>query len=124
MEMVDITQLIEAVFTLIIAVVGVIYTKARKESTNVEQLDKWVEIAVYAAEQAYKVGLTHDRKSYAKSVLERKGFTVDWDELDDTFNEISTMIEAAVNKMPSGGTYGYNMKGDTTDVVDAREVHK
>lgn len=124
MEMVDITQLIEAVITFIIAVIGVIYTKARKESTNVEQLDKWVEIAVYAAEQAYKMGLTHDRKSYAKSVLERKGFTVDWDELDDTFNQIDTMIEAAVNKMPSGTSCSYTQKGEQLDVVEAQEVHK
>ena len=124
MEALDITQIIEAILTLIIAVVGVIYTKARKESTNADQLDKWVEIAVYAAEQAYKTGMTSDRKSYAKKVLEDKGFTVDWSAVDGVFDELDTRIEAAVNKMPSGGSYSYDMKGETTDVIEAKEVHK
>lgn len=124
MEMLDITQVIEALLTLIIAVVGVVYTRYRQTSTNAEQLDKWVEIAVYAAEQAYKTGMTHDRKNYAKKVLEDKGFTVNWDSIDGVFDELDTRIEAAVNKMPSGGSYSYDMKGETTDVIEAKEVHK
>lgn len=124
MEMLDITQVVEALLTLIIAVVGVVYTRYRQTSTNAEQLDKWVEIAVYAAEQAYKTGMTHDRKNYAKKVLEDKGFTVNWDSIDGVFDELDTRIEAAVNKMPSGGSYSYDMKGETTDVIEAKEVHK
>ena len=92
--MMDITSIIEALLTLIVAVVGVVYTKYRKESTSAEQLDRWVQIAVSAAEQAYKVGLTDDRKDYALSVLEKKGLTLNWSEVD-------TMIEAAVNQLPS-----------------------
>lgn len=121
MEALDITSIIEAVLTLIIAVIGVIYTKARKESTNAEQLDKWVEIAVYAAEQAYKTGMTSDRKSYAKKVLEDKGFTVDWNAIDGVFDELDTRIEAAVNKMPSGGSYSYSMKGEVLDAIPEPE---
>lgn len=124
MEMLDITSIIEALLTLIIAIVGVVYTRYRQTSTNAEQLDKWVEIAVYAAEQAYKTGMTHDRKNYAKKVLEDKGFTVNWDSIDGVFDELDTRIEAAVNKMPSGGSYSYDMKGETTDVIEAKEVHK
>lgn len=124
MELLDVTGIFEALITLVIAVVGVAYTYLKNKSNNVTQLDKWIEIAVYAAEQAYKIGLTNDRKSYAKSVLENKGFTVDWDELDDTFNEIDTMIEAAVNKMPSGTSCSYTQKGEQLDVVEAQEVHK
>lgn len=90
----DITGIIEALLTLIVAVVGVVYTKYRKESTNAEQLDRWVQIAVSAAEQAYKVGMTDDRKAYALSVLDSKGLTLNWAEVD-------TMIEAAVNQLPS-----------------------
>lgn len=90
----DITGIIEALLTLIVAAIGVVYTKYRKESTNAEQLDRWVQIAVSAAEQAYKVGMTDDRKAYALSVLEKKGLTLNWSEVD-------TMIEAAVNKLPS-----------------------
>lgn len=124
MEMLDITQVIEALLTLVIAIVGVVYTRYRQTSTNADQLDKWVEIAVYAAEQAYKTGMTHDRKNYAKKVLEDKGFTVNWDSIDGVFDELDTRIEAAVNKMPSGGSYSYDMKGETTDVIEAKEVHK
>lgn len=92
--MIDITGIIEAVLTLIVAVVGVTYTYLKKKSTTAEQLDRWVQIAVSAAEQAYKVGMTDDRKAYALSVLEKKGQTLNWDEVD-------TMIEAAVNQLPS-----------------------
>ncbi len=124
MEALDLTQVFEALLTLVIAVLGVVYTKFRKESTDADKMDKWVEIAVYAAEQAYKTGLTHDRKNYAKKVLEDKGFTVNWDVIDGVFDELDTRIEAAVNKMPSGGAYAYDMKGETTDVIEAKEVHK
>ncbi|MEE0547585.1 MAG: phage holin, LLH family [Peptococcaceae bacterium] len=91
--MIDITGIIEAVLTLIVAVVGVAYTYLKKKSTNAEQLDRWVQIAVSAAEQAYKVGMTDDRKAYALSVLDNKGLTLNWSEVD-------TMIEAAVNQLP------------------------
>lgn len=90
----DITGIIEALLTLIVAVVGIIYTYLRNKSTNAEQLDRWVQIAVSAAEQAYKVGMTDDRKAYAMQVLEGKGLSLNWAEVD-------TMIEAAVNKLPS-----------------------
>lgn len=124
MELLDVTSIAEALITLLIAVVGVVYTKYRNKSDNAAQLDKWVDIAVYAAEQAYKTGMTHDRKNYAKKLLEDKGFTVNWDTVDGVFDELDTMIEAAVNKMPSGGSYSYDMKGETTDVIEAKEVHK
>ena len=91
--MIDITGIIEAVLTLIVAVVGVAYTYLKKKSTNAEQLDRWVQIAVSAAEQAYKVGMTDDRKAYALSVLDNKGLTLNW-------SEVYTIIEAAVNQLP------------------------
>lgn len=117
MEAIDITQIVEAAFTLILAIIGAYYTHVRSKSTNAEQLDKWVEIAVYAAEQAYKTGVTSDRKNYALQVLKDKGMILDW-------NQIDTMIEAAVNKMPSGGSYSYTQKGEQMDVIEAQEVHK
>ena len=52
MEALDITQIIEAILTLIIAVAGTYYTYMRRKSGNAEQLDKWVKLAVSAAEQA------------------------------------------------------------------------
>lgn len=92
--MIDITGIAEAALTLIVAVVGVAYTYLKKKSTSAEQLDRWVQIAVSAAEQAYKVGMKSDRKEYAMKILADKGLTLNWDEVD-------TMIEAAVNQLPS-----------------------
>ena len=52
MEALDITQIIEAILTLIIAVAGTYYTYMRRKASNAEQLDKWFKLAVGAAEQA------------------------------------------------------------------------
>lgn len=89
----DITGIIEAVLTLIVAVFGVAYTYLKKKSTNAEQLDRWVQIAVSAAEQAYKTYNTEDRKQYACDVLAKQGLKLDW-------NKVNDMIEAAVNQLP------------------------
>lgn len=91
--MIDITGIIEAVLTLIVAVVGVAYTYLKKKNDNAEQLDRWVQIAVSAAEQAYKTYNTEDRKQYACDVLAKQGLKLDW-------NKVNDMIEAAVNQLP------------------------
>lgn len=94
MELLDVTSIAEALITLLIAVVGVVYTYLRNKSNNADQLDRWVQIAVSAAEQAYKTGVTDDRKAYAQDVLAKQGLKLDWDKVDD-------MIEAAVNQLPA-----------------------
>lgn len=94
MELLDVTSIAEALITLLIAVVGVVYTYLRNKSNNADQLDRWVQIAVSAAEQAYKTGITDDRKAYAQDVLAKQGLKLDWNKVDD-------MIEAAVNQLPS-----------------------
>lgn len=91
-NMIDVTSIIEAILTLVVAVIGTAYTYMRSKSDNTQQLDKWVHIAVQAAEQAYKTGMTDDRKTYATEVLEKQGYKVRWGELDD-------QIEAAVNQL-------------------------
>ena len=93
MEALDITQIIEAILTLIIAVAGTYYTYMRRKASNAEQLDKWVKLAVSAAEQAYKTYNTEDRKQYACDVLAKQGLKLDW-------NKVNDMIEAAVNQLP------------------------
>lgn len=91
-NMIDVTSIIEALLTLVVAVIGTAYTYMRSKSDNTQQLDKWVHIAVQAAEQAYKTGMTDDRKTYATEVLEKQGYKVRWGELDD-------QIEAAVHQL-------------------------
>ena len=93
MELLDVTQVAEALLTLLIAVCGVVYTYLRNKSNNADNLDRWVQIAVSAAEQAYKTGVTDDRKAYAQDVLAKQGLKLDWNKVDD-------MIEAAVNQLP------------------------
>ena len=93
MELLDITSIAEALITLLIAVIGVVYTYLRNKSNNADQLDRWVQIAVSAAEQAYKTYATDDRKQYALDVLRKQGLKLDWSKVDD-------MIEAAVNQLP------------------------
>lgn len=94
MELLDVTSIAEALITLLIAVVGVVYTYLRNKSSNADNLDRWVQIAVSAAEQAYKTGVTDDRKAYAQDVLAKQGLKLDWNKVDD-------MIEAAVNQLPA-----------------------
>lgn len=91
--MIDLTNIINAAVMLIIAVLGTYLTYLQKKSTNASQLNEWVKIAVQAAEQAYKTGLTYDRKAYATKVLADKGLKVNWEQID-------TMLEAAVNQLP------------------------
>lgn len=91
--MIDVTNIINAAVMLIIAVLGTYLTHLQKQSNNTSQLNEWVKIAVSAAEQAYKVGITQDRKQYALDVLAKKGLKVNWNEIDE-------MIEAAVNQLP------------------------
>lgn len=117
MELLDITSIIEAVIMLVIALAGTYLTYLKNKSDNATQLDRWVSIAVSAAEQAYKVGMTDDRKQYALDVLSKQGLKLDWNAIDD-------MIEAAVNQLPSGTVSGNSQKGEALDVIAPKEVHK
>ena len=91
--MVDITSLVEAVFNVILAIAAVALAYFKSKSDKDAQIDAWVKIAVQAAEQAYKTGVTYDRKAYATQVLADKGLKLNWGQVD-------TMIEAAVNQLP------------------------
>lgn len=93
MELLDITQIAEAVIMLVVALLGTYLTYLKNKSDHATQIDRWVSIAVSAAEQAYKVGMTEDRKQYALDILSRQGLKLDWNAVDD-------MIEAAVNQLP------------------------
>lgn len=92
--MMDVTDIVSAVIMLIVAIVCAYLGKISKDNANNDKIKAWVDIAVNAAEQAYKVGLTQDRKVYATSILQNLGMKLDWDQVD-------LMIEAAVNKIPS-----------------------
>lgn len=92
--MMDVTDIVSTVIMLVVAIICAYLGKISKESANSEKVKAWVDIAVNAAEQAYKLGLTQDRKLYATSILQDLGMKLDW-------NQVDLMIEAAVNKIPS-----------------------
>lgn len=91
--MVDVTSIVDAVFNVILAISAVALAYLKSKSDKDAQIDAWVKIAVQAAEQAYKTGVTYDRKAYATKVLADKGLKLDWGQVD-------TMLEAAVNQLP------------------------
>lgn len=91
--MIDLTQVVVAILTLVISLVSVYFIPFLKSKVSAEQLETikfWVNIAVEAAEQIYVgSGKGAEKKAYVVSFLNSKGFTLNTDEID-------TLIEGAV----------------------------
>lgn len=92
---IDYTELIQA----IIALVSVLITtflipllKKKFSAEKLEELKKWVGIAVNAAEQLYGSKAGQQKKEYVISFLLSKGITFD-------ANEVEALIEAEVYKL-------------------------
>jgi uncharacterized protein YacL len=92
-QMVDLTQVIVAVLTLVISLVSAFLIPYLKSKVSSEQLDTikfWVNIAVEAAEMIYTgSGKGTEKKAYVVEFLNSKGFTLNTEEIDN-------IIEAAV----------------------------
>ena len=97
--MTDITPIIEALFTLLAAVVTAVVIPCIKSRTTVQQqaeISAWVKIAVTAAEQLYTgAGRGKEKKDYVLNLLTANGITVDEKKLD-------AMIESAVYDINNG----------------------
>lgn len=92
---IDITPIANALIALCAAVITVViipWFKAKRSTQERQELLKWVEIAVSAAQQLYHEFDGKKRKEYVLDFLESKGYSVD--EL-----EIDAAIEAAVLKL-------------------------
>lgn len=92
---IDYTELLQALIALLAAIITTFlipYIKKKLSTENVEELRKWVGIAVKAAEQIYgsKTGL--EKKEYVLSFLNSKGIKFDVD-------EVSALIESEVYKL-------------------------
>lgn len=91
--MVDLTQIVVAIITLVLAVVSYYFVPYLKTKVSAEQLDTikfWVNIAVEAAEMIYAgTGRGEEKKKYVLAFLNRKGFTLNMEEIEN-------LIEAAV----------------------------
>lgn len=94
--MINLTGIISAVLTLIVAVLSAYLIPLIKRKVDAEKLATiqfWVEIAVDAAEQVFRDGgLGAEKKKYVVNFLEARGFSIDADELNN-------LIEAAVLEM-------------------------
>ena len=95
MNNIDYTELIQA----IIALVSVIITsflipllKRKLSAEKLEELKRWVSIAVNAAEQLYGSKTGEQKKEYVVAFLLSKGIVFDVD-------EVNALIEAEVYKL-------------------------
>ena len=94
--MTDLTPIVNAVITLIAAIVTTFlipWIKSKIDAAKLAQIVEWVGIAVRAAEQIYnESGMGEKKKQYVLDFLASKGFTLD-------SNSINAMIEAAVKEL-------------------------
>lgn len=94
--MTDLTPIVNAVITLIAAIVTTFlipWIKSKIDAAKLAQIVEWVGIAVRAAEQIYnESGMGEKKKQYVLDFLADKGFTLD-------LNSINAMIEAAVKNL-------------------------
>lgn len=91
----DITSIIEIVITLLSALVTTFlipYIKKKISAEKLAELQKWIGIAVEAAEQIYGSKTGTQKKEYVVSFLRSKGFVIDSE-------EVNTLIEAEVHKL-------------------------
>ena len=94
--MTDLTPIVNAVITLIAAIITTFlipWIKSKIDAAKLAQIVEWVGIAVRAAEQIYnESGMGEKKKQYVLDFLASKGFTLDPD-------SINAMIEAAVKDL-------------------------
>lgn len=91
--MIDLTNIISAVITLIIAVISTFlipYLKTKVDEMKFENIKTWVKVAVEAAEMIYTgTGRGEEKKAYVVQYLNSKGYTIDTE-------SINNLIESAV----------------------------
>ena len=91
--MIDLTNIISAVITLIVAVITTFlipYLKSKVDEMKFENIKTWVKVAVEAAEMIYTgTGRGEEKKAYVLNYLNNKGYTIDTE-------SINNLIESAV----------------------------
>ena len=94
---IDLSSVANAIIALIAAIFTAFVIPYIKSKTSAAQFDKiktWVTIAVEAAEKLYTgSGRGAEKKAYVVEFLNKKGFEIDADTLDN-------LIEAAVFNLP------------------------
>ena len=89
----DYTKIIEAIITLLVAVITAFvipYIKSKLSENELAEIIKWVKIAVQAAEMIYnETGMGKEKKKYVETFLTEHNIKVDIEQLD-------ALIESAV----------------------------
>ena len=92
---IDYTELMQALIALLATLITTFlipYLQKKLSAEKLEELKKWVGVAVNAAEQLYGSKTGQQKKDYVISFLLSKGITFDT-------NEVEAMIEAEVYKL-------------------------
>lgn len=91
--MVDITNIVSAVITLIVALITTFlipWLKNKLDADKFEKIQAWTKVAVQAAEMIYNgAGRGEEKKAYVIQYLNEKGFNLDTATID-------ALIESAV----------------------------
>ena len=97
--MVDITNIVSAVITLIVALITTFlipWLKNKLDADKFEKVQAWTKVAVQAAEMIYNgAGRGEEKKAYVLNWLAEHGITMDED-------RINALIEAAVYDLNHG----------------------
>ena len=99
MKEIDFTPIFEAIITIVSLLVTsflIPYIKQRISVEKYEELKKWGNVGVKAAEQIYGSKTGQEKKEYVVSFLRSKGITFDID-------EVSALIESEVYKLTNKG---------------------
>jgi hypothetical protein len=96
MDAIDLTPLLQALLSLAVLIITcylIPFLKRRAGEEKWDEVQKWVQIAVYAAEMLYTgSGMGAEKKQYVMQFLTQKGYALDAEKLD-------AMIEAAVKEL-------------------------
>lgn len=96
MDAIDLTPLLQALLSLAVLIITaylIPFMKRRAGEEKWSEVQKWVQIAVYAAEMLYTgSGRGAEKKNYVLAFLRSKGYV-----LDEV--KVNTLIEAAVKEL-------------------------
>lgn len=104
----DLTEILRCLITLLAAVVVTFVIPVLKEKLSNEKresLAKWTEVAVKAAEQLCKSGVINkeDRKNHVLKFLNKKGYNVDLDEIEELIQSFVIQLPPLVIKKNDDG---------------------
>ncbi len=113
MKNIDLTPIIEAFIAIISAFISLLiipklkaYLAEKLSAEQLENLKKWVKVAVAAAEQLYGSKTGQKKKEYVLSFLLSKGLVFDVD-------EVTALIESEVYKLTQGSGYLVSPEDDS-----------